>query len=111
MFTRSFHVTMILAFFVAGSAGQRPRGYKDEIAGWRAKHEADLKSDTSWLTLAGLFWLKSGINTIGAGPQYDVQLTSSFTQGKFGELDLHNGSGTLTIADGVTATVAGEPIT
>jgi uncharacterized protein len=36
---------------------------KAEIEQWRAKRLANLKSDTGWLTLAGLFWLKDGKNT------------------------------------------------
>jgi len=101
----------LILVLAANALCQRPLGYRAEIAAWRGKHEADLKSDTSWLTLAGLFWLKPGKNTIGAGPGYDVQLTSSFTQGKFGELDLHDAIGTLTVENGVTATVAGDPVT
>jgi hypothetical protein len=39
------------------------------------REESDLKKEDGWLTLAGLFWLKDGVNTVGAGPQFDVQLT------------------------------------
>ena len=39
--------------------------YKNEVQKWREKTETELKSENSWLTLAGLFWLREGSNTIG----------------------------------------------
>ncbi|MGB6603425.1 MAG: DUF1684 domain-containing protein [Steroidobacteraceae bacterium] len=39
-----------------------------EVLAWRAQRLASLKSDTGWLTLAGLFWLKGGDSTFGRAP-------------------------------------------
>jgi uncharacterized protein len=51
--------TMIaLLLFAAGSE------YKAEVEQWRARQEASLKSDTGWLTVAGLEWLKPGKNEL-----------------------------------------------
>ena len=68
--------------------------YLKEIEKWRSDEESDLKKDNGWLTVAGLFWLKDGINTVGAGPKFDVRLTDNFKQEKFGEINFHNGSAT-----------------
>jgi uncharacterized protein len=38
--------------------------YQSEIEKWRAAEEASLKSETGWLTLAGLEWLAEGENRI-----------------------------------------------
>jgi uncharacterized protein (DUF1684 family) len=38
---------------------------QEDYADFYAKREAYLKSETGWLNLAGLFWLKEGENTIG----------------------------------------------
>lgn len=38
--------------------------YKSEVEKWRAAEEASLRSDTGWLTLAGLEWLQEGTNRI-----------------------------------------------
>jgi len=46
--------------------------YKSEIDSWHGKRIADLKSETGWLNLAGLFWLKEGINTFGSDPSNDL---------------------------------------
>lgn len=40
--------------------------YHARIERWRAKHESELKSETGWLTVAGLFWLKPGANPVGS---------------------------------------------
>lgn len=80
------------------------------IEKWRAGEEADLTKPDGWLTLAGLFWLKDGVDTVGAGPQFDVRLTDNFKQGKFGEIDFKNGVATLHVASGVEAQCDGRPV-
>src|SRR5437763_1085670 len=49
-------------------------GYEAEIAAWRAQRESNLKADTGWLTVAGLFWLKDGTNTFGSASTNDIVL-------------------------------------
>jgi hypothetical protein len=65
--------------------------YVKSVEKWRTDQETDLRKEDGWLTLAGLFWLKDGVNTMGAGPQFDVRLTDNFNGGKFGEIDFRNG--------------------
>lgn len=84
--------------------------YVKTIEKWRTNEEADLKKPDGWLTLAGLFWLKDGVNTVGAGSQFDVRLTDNFKQGKFGEIDFKDGVATLHVAPGVTAQCDGKPV-
>ncbi len=84
--------------------------YVKTIERWQSDEATDLKKEDGWLTLAGLFWLKQGVNTVGAGPQFDVRLTDSFKQGKFGDIDFKNGVATLKVASGVEAESDGKPI-
>ena len=84
--------------------------YVKAVEKWRADEETNLKKENGWLTLAGLFWLKDGVNTVGAGAQFDVQLTDNFKPGKFGEIDFKNGAATLKVASGVEATSDGKPV-
>jgi uncharacterized protein (DUF1684 family) len=44
---------------------------QEDYADFYAKREASLKSETGWLNLAGLFWLKAGENTIGGAESND----------------------------------------
>ncbi len=84
--------------------------YVASIEKWRSAEAADLKKENGWLTLTGLYWLKEGSNTIGAGPAFDVQLTDNFTSGKFGEIDFHQGVANLKVTGGVEALVDGKAI-
>jgi uncharacterized protein (DUF1684 family) len=84
--------------------------YVKEIEKWRADREARLKTETGWLTVAGLFWLKEGTNTVGAGEQFDVRLTDNFKQGKFGQIDFANGKAVLKVEGGVEAQSDGKAI-
>jgi uncharacterized protein (DUF1684 family) len=64
-------------------------GYEAEIAAWRAQRESNLKSDTGWLTVAGLFWLKDGRNTFGSAAGNDIVLPRGAAHG--GVFVLHAG--------------------
>ena len=92
------------------SAFAQTDGYQSEIDKWRADHQKELLTDDGWFTVAGLFWLKEGVNTVGSGDGFDVQLTPSFPKGKFGEIDFKGGSATLRVVDGVDAVSAGKKI-
>ena len=83
--------------------------YVQEIEKWRTRHEAELKTDNGWLTVAGLFWLKDGTNSIGAGSGFDIELTENF-KGKFGVIEFKNGAATLKVENGVEALNEGKQI-
>lgn len=101
-------LTVILSFVISAHA---ETDYVKGIEKWRSGEEADLKKETGWLTVAGLFWLKEGINTVGAGENFDVRLTENFKQGKFGEIDFKNGIASLKVEDGVESQGDGKGIT
>ena len=84
--------------------------YVTAVEKWRSDEAADLRKEDGWLTLAGLFWLKDAVNTVGGGSQFDVRLTDNFTQGKFGEIDFTNGVATLKVASRVEAQCDGKPV-
>jgi uncharacterized protein (DUF1684 family) len=77
--------------------------YKHEIDQWRAAEEADLRSETGWLTLAGLAWLHEGENRIPM-PEGAPD---------FGVFELHAGKVTLHPNGGapveMKADTSGEP--
>lgn len=45
-----------------------------EVEAWRAGRYESLRRDHGWLTLAGLGWLKPGVNRLGSAPNADVRL-------------------------------------
>jgi hypothetical protein len=46
--------------------------HKKEIDEWHAKRVERLKSETGWLNVAGLYWLKEGFNTFGSSGENDI---------------------------------------
>jgi hypothetical protein len=78
---RSFGILSALIFAPLLTA-QAQTDYVKEIEKWRGEREAKLKTETGWLTVAGLSWLKEGKNTVGAGESFNVRLTDNFKQGK-----------------------------
>jgi uncharacterized protein len=75
-------------------------GYENEILTWRGERESALKSDSGWLTVAGLFWLKEGGNTFGSAAGNDIVLPSG--PANAGVFYLHDGK--------VSATMPGDPM-
>ena len=61
--------------------------YMNALAKWRQEREADLKTDTGWLTVAGLYFLNQGKNTFGSDPMNDLVLPSS-APGQAGTFEL-----------------------
>ena len=102
-------VAFLLYLCVGLAAAQK--NYSADVAEWRAKREAGLKTEGGWLTVVGLFWLKDGVNTIGRGDGFDIELTDNFKGDKFGEIDFRDGKAVLTVAPGVEATSNEKPFT
>lgn len=46
--------------------------YEDEIRQWHEQRVESLKAESGWLNLAGLFWLKEGVNTFGGAEENDI---------------------------------------
>lgn len=65
---------LILVGTIMLSAQQTSPDYQKQIEKWQRHREAGLRSGTGWLTLAGLFWLKQGENSIGSGDTSDFLL-------------------------------------
>lgn len=98
-----FLLTLLLALAPAAD------DYGRSIAEWRAAREARLKSDTGWLTVAGLVWLEKSTNTIGSAPSSDVVLPSS-VPASVGTITMKGKAVEFTAASGVTPTSDGKPV-
>lgn len=102
---------ILFAVIILSLAGYAESDYERGISKWRAAHQNELLADGGWLTVSGLFWLKDGVNTVGSGGKYDVELTASFKAGKFGDIVFSGGRATLNILPGIEATADGKPFT
>jgi uncharacterized protein (DUF1684 family) len=78
--------------------------HRDDVEAWRrARYEA-LRRDVGWLTLAGLHWLRAGVNRIGADAGLEVVLPSG--PGVAGTVTVTDGTA---VADGAF-TYGGRPV-
>jgi uncharacterized protein (DUF1684 family) len=106
----SSRVVLLSIVLCSASFATAQTSYVAEITKWRADHEKQLRSEDDWLTVAGLFWLNPGVNTVGSGSGYNVELTSSFPKGKFGEITLSEHGAVLSLAPGVKALANDVPV-
>lgn len=97
---------------VLASAADTPsiKDYTASIEKWRVESEAKLKSDTGWLTVAGLFWLKEGRSTFGSAADNALVLPASVPAhvGSFIRTGKRIG---VEIRPGVAVTLRGQPVT
>jgi uncharacterized protein (DUF1684 family) len=67
--------TFATGVLLAAAAGPATSPYRMDVERWRHAREASLHSDTGWLTVVGLFWLKEGPNRFGTAADNDIVLT------------------------------------
>lgn len=80
-----------LIFLLLLSFGMQAQNHVEEVKAFRAARINSLKSETGWLNLAGLFWLKEGINTFGGDEKNDFVFPSDHSDPFLGELLLKEG--------------------
>ena len=51
--------------------------WQQELAAWRTQREHELAAPDGWLTLAGLVWLKPGVNSVGAAADNHIQIRAA----------------------------------
>lgn len=96
-----------LAAIVAGNSGV-PANYFDSIREWQKQRDAGLRSKDSWLTLAGLFWLKPGDNTIGSADSNNFVLPNGSAPAHIGRLTLNGKQVIFTGVEGTSRTLSYE---
>lgn len=82
----------------------QPDTYTAEVDAWHAQRLAALRSDTGWLTLAGLHRLEPGTHSLGRAPDNDIVLPASPAP-HLGTLTIADDQLRFTAADGATVTV------
>ena len=101
---------MVILALAFPAAVKQDAAYNAEIEKWRQDRETRLKSDTGWLTVTGLYWLKEGPNRFGSNRDNEMVLRSG-APGLAGVFELNGGKVTVKVQSGATVTSAGEAIT
>jgi uncharacterized protein (DUF1684 family) len=85
--------------------------YEQDILDWRQTMEWNLRQDDGWLTLAGLFWLREGENTVGSDPVCDIALPPGSGPERIGVIDFQDGKATIRITCDEPVMIDGAPST
>lgn len=80
------------------------------ISAWRTRRADSLTSDTGWLTLAGLFWLKPGDNTFGRAASNALILDNAALADTAGSFVLTGDKVRFVARPGSGVTHAGQPV-
>jgi uncharacterized protein len=83
--------------------------YEAEIERWRQARVASLTADDGWLTVAGLFWLKEGANTVGTAAGSDFVLPAGSAREHLGTFYFSHGQTRFEAAPGATVALNGTP--
>lgn len=85
--------------------------YTAELEEWQEARTRSLKSPTGWLNLAGLYWLKQGVNTVGSAAGSDVLLPEGKAPAVLGRIVLDGDQLRLSVNTGVDVRSGGERVT
>jgi uncharacterized protein (DUF1684 family) len=107
----SFRHIVLLALAATLPAWAADPAYVKSVQDWRDRSEKSLRKDNGWLTLAGRYVMKSGVNTFGTGEGNDIVFPPGLGPAKMGTVTVEPGKvfvqlepGLLMEKDGVTMT-------
>jgi uncharacterized protein len=105
-------LALLVVATASAAATAAPSGGQEEaaIARWRAERLASLTSDSGWLTLVGLYWLKDGANTFGSARSNAIALNDPQLGRHAGRFILSTGSVRFEAERGSCVRRAGRPV-
>ena len=89
--------------------GDCPNAYRHCLEAWKARRIASLKGETGYLNLAGLFWLRSGVNTFGSGAGNDLKFPAA-AMPEMGTFELGENGVVMNLHSGVDVRMDGSPV-
>jgi uncharacterized protein (DUF1684 family) len=83
---------------------------RQDVEQWKAKRLARLTSETGWLTLTGLYWLKPGENTFGRAKSNSLVLDNKALATKAGAFVVNGTQVKFVARKGAGVTHDGKPV-
>ncbi len=90
--------------------GNESSTYETDLKTWRDSLDERLRSEEGWLSLAGLYWLHEGENTVGSDPASEITLPPDSTPQHLGTVSFQNGVATLHVTCDEPVTVDGTAL-
>jgi uncharacterized protein (DUF1684 family) len=104
-------VAILALSFAAVTAWAADPAYVKSVEEWRTQSEARLRKDNGWLTLAGRFPMKPGVNTFGTGKDNDIVFPAGLGPEHMGTITVLPKRVEVKLAPGVEMTKDGIPMT
>lgn len=89
---------------------QKGKPYSDQLEAWHQARLEELRSETGWLNLAGLFWLDPGRQEFGGSPNDNVNFPAGKIPPGAGAFNRIGDSVFMTVKDGIRVTLGGAPV-
>jgi uncharacterized protein len=100
----------ILALLASAPALAADPAYTKSVEDWRAKVEKGLRKDNGWLTLAGRYVMKDGVNTFGTGAANDLVFPKGLGPDRMGTVTVEPGRVLVRLEPGLTMEKDGIPM-
>lgn len=108
--TGGFFVLILLLACSSKKTQPVDLAYLQEIEQWHDQRVESLKGPSGWLNIAGLFWLKPGINSFGSGKDNDFVYPSVFAAEHAGYFLLENDKVKQIVSGEVVISSSGLPV-
>ena len=95
---------------LAATAVPEERAEQARVEAWRAQRAASLTSESGWLTLTGLFWLREGRNSFGRDPDNALALDNPALAAHAGTFIVSGSSVRFEADPAAHITQAGAPV-
>ena len=102
--------TLVFAALLAAPAVAADADWKKADAEWRTRTEQSLRKDNGWLTLAGRYVMKPGINTFGTAKDNDIVFPAGLGAEHMGTVNVDVGRVTVKLAPGILMEQDGIPM-
>jgi uncharacterized protein (DUF1684 family) len=102
---------LLAAAILAAPAHAADAAYVQSVREWRDRADKGLRRDNGWLTLAGRYVMKPGVNTFGTGEGNDIVFPKGLGPERMGTITVSPGRVEVKLEPGVTMTKEGVAMT
>ena len=101
----------LASLLLALPAASADTDWKKSVEEWRQRADASLRRDNGWLSLAGRYVMKPGLNTFGTDPANDIVFPAGLGPARMGTIDVQPEKVVVKTAPGVTMVKDGVEMT